>query len=127
MARETVAQRNARLAAEREARLAAEVAEYPARLMAVLERVNNQYNLTLTVQDGMFLVSDNNPRYNNETRLSYSWDAESQDALQNLEWSLTNLEEAQAEEKRRNEVRREAKRKAQEMFTAEERELLGLD
>ena len=101
--------------------------EYPARLMAVLERLNNQYDLDLKVKNGFFLVTNSRlPRDEHEYEFAYSYDKTSQESLENLDWFLTQLEEAQAEERRRMEVRQEAKRKAQELFTAEERELLGL-
>jgi hypothetical protein len=43
MARETVAQRNARYAQERETYLANQVAEYPQRLMLALSRATKAY------------------------------------------------------------------------------------
>lgn len=125
MARETKVEREARMAAEREARLVEERNEYPARLMAVLERVNNQWEMELFVRDKLFVVRDRND-WNNEFLVSYNWNPTSQEFLQELEWKLNQLEEAQAEEKRRSEVRREAERKVREMLSEEERELLGL-
>jgi hypothetical protein len=129
VARETKAERLAREQVEREARLAAEVAEYPARLMAALERVNNQYQMTLKVENSKFVVMLNERRHDfsdNEYVMAYSYDVESQDVLDQLYWRLEALEEAQAEAKRRDEVRREALRKVNELLSKEERELLGM-
>ena len=56
MARETLAQRNARLEAEHVARLTKEVAEYPQRLMVTLARATNAY-FELAVSDNKFLVT----------------------------------------------------------------------
>ena len=126
MARETAQQRKARYEAEVAARVEAERVAYPARLMAVLERLNNQYDLDLKVKNGFFLVTNSGKPYDEEYEFAYSYDKVSQASLENLDSFLTQLEEAQAEAKRRDEVRREAKRKAQELFTDEERELLGL-
>ena len=58
MARETVAQRNARLAQEREERQEAERLSYSLRLMSLLERATNLSNLELTVRNGFFRVED---------------------------------------------------------------------
>ena len=126
MARETKAEREARLAAEREARLVEERNGYPARLMAVLERVNNQWDMELFVRDNLFVVRSRNDNYGNECLLSYNWNPTTQETIQELEWKLNSLEEAQAEAKRRSEVKREAQRKVQEILSDEERELLGL-
>lgn len=129
MARRTAAERRAEAERMRqiseEARVKNETANYPAWLIATLERVNNQWEMELFVRDKMFVVRDRND-YNNEFIMSYSWSPESQEALQELEWKLNVIEEAQAEAKRRAEIKREAQRKAQEVFTEEERELLGL-
>ena len=127
MARETKEQRLARMAQELEARKEAERQAYPARLMAALERLNNQYDMNLKVSDGMFVVTNSREtRYTTEYVLSYSYTEDAQDSLQELEWSLDAMEEAQAEARRRTEVKREAERKVREMLSDEERELLGL-
>lgn len=129
MARRTAAERKAEAERMRqiteEARVKNETANYPTLLMATLARVSNQHEMELFVRDSTFVVRNRND-YNNEFMLGYSWGSLSQDALQELEWKLNVLEEAQAEAKRRSEIKREAQRKAQEVFTAEERELLGL-
>lgn len=127
MARETKAERLERFARELEARREAEREAYPARLMKTLERLNNQYNTEFKVVEGMFVVKLNaTSRSATEYTLSYSHTEDAQSVLQDLEWDLDELEQAQAEEKRRSEVRREAQRKAEELFTKEERDLLGL-
>ena len=128
MARETAAQRNARFDAEREARLSREVAEYPMRLMSTLARVNNQYDWQLTVVDAVFLVTNPHSRayHSKEYRMSYAYDAVSQESLEDLEYMLTNLEEAQLEAKRQSAVKAEAQRKVRELLNDEERALLGL-
>lgn len=130
MARKTAAERKQEAARMRqlseEARVNRERAEYPARLMNVFERLNNQYNFELVVKNGVFVVTTSRERFDEDYQFAYSYDAYSYEQLESLEFALTSLEEAQAEERRRNEVRREAHRKAQEVFTAEERELLGL-
>lgn len=128
MARETVAQRNARMAAEREARQAQERAEYPARLMLALDRATNSFNYELRVSDGQFVVQDRDAEYDwaRERELSYAWDADSMEALWNLERDLEEKAEAKAERERRVAVKKEAERKVREMLSEEERELLGL-
>jgi hypothetical protein len=124
MARETVAQRNARFDTEREARLSQEVAEYPQRLMNVLARATNAY-FDLSVSDNKFIVVEllNNREFWN---LSYAQSPNSQERLEDLEYTLDRREAALAEEQRLREVKAEALRKVNELLTAEERELLNL-
>lgn len=122
MARETKAQREARLAQEREERLEAERSAYPLRLMNVLERVTAEPTLTLTVKDGFFNVEDRNDRYRNDYVLDYSWSTDSQAVLENLTYTVDRLEEERAEENRRYAVKQAALNK----LSKEERELLGL-
>ena len=128
MARETVAQRNARFELEREQERQRQLAAYPSLLMSVLERVNNQYDWKLTVVEELFLVS--NPyssSYNQkEFRMTYAFNPVSQENLEDLASMLYDLEEAQREAKRRDEVKREAQRKVRELLNDEERELLGM-
>lgn len=124
MARETVAQRNARYAQEREVYLANQVAEYPTRLMAVLTRATNAY-FELTVRDNKFQVQPRDS-YNRTVTLAYAHSPNSQAQLESLESELDHYEEELAERKRLAEVKKEAERKARELFTDEERELLGL-
>ena len=124
MAKETKAQRDARFDAEREARLAKEVAQYPARLMAVLPRATKAH-FELTVSDNKFQLTNRNDRYD-YVSLAYSHSSDSQEQLESLEYDLDRHEEKMAEQKRLAEVKAEALRKVNELFTAEERELLNL-
>jgi hypothetical protein len=124
MARETVAQRNLRYTAENEARLSREVAEYPQRLMNVLARATNE-SFNLTVVDNKFQVfADNDAR--TVWTLAYAQSPNSQEQLEDLEWTLDRYEQKQAEQKRLAEVKATALRKVNELLTAEERELLNL-
>ena len=123
MARETVAQRNARYAQEREESMAREVAEYPARLMAALARATNAY-FELTVNDNKFLVRDRNE--SDAYTLAYAHSPDSQYQLEELEYELNRYERELAESRRRVEVKKEAERKVRELLSDEERELLGL-
>lgn len=125
MARETVAQRNARFDTEREARLSREVAEYPQRLMNVLARATNAH-FDLTVSDNKFLVQTRDSRDRTAYSLAYAQSPNSQEQLESLEWDLDSYEKRVAEEQRLREVKAEALRKVNEMLTAEERELLNL-
>ena len=126
MARETKAEREARLAQEREERLEAERLAYPLRLMNLLERVSNLGNFELTVKDGRFNVEDRNDRYRSDYFLTYAWSEGSQVALEDLTSTVDRLEEERAEAQRRYEVKKEAERKVRELLSDEERELLGL-
>jgi hypothetical protein len=125
MARETVAQREARFYTEREARLSREVAEYPQRLMNVLARATNAY-FELTVSDNKFQVTNRNYNDRNTYTLAYAQSPDSQEQMESLEWDLDRYEKAVAEEKRLAEVKAEALRKVNTLLTAEERELLNL-
>ena len=125
MARETVAQRNARLTQEREEKLAREVAEYPARLMAALTRATNAY-FELSVNDNKFLVRDRNKYEPQVHTLVYAHSPDSQFQLEELEFVLDQHEHELAEAKRVREVKENALRKVNEFLTDEERELLGL-
>lgn len=125
MARETVAQRNARYAQEREAQLAQEVAEYPARLMAALTRASNAY-FELTVSDNKFQLNNRNDRDEVVVSLAYAHSPNSQEQLESLEYDLDRYERELAEARRRLEVKKEAERKVRELLSDEERELLGL-
>lgn len=125
MARETKAQRDARYAQERETYLANQVAEYPTRLMNVLTRATNAY-FDLSVNDNKFLVRDRNKYEPQVHTLAYAHSPNSQEQLEELEWALDRHEAELAEQRRLAEVRKEAERKARELFTDEERELLGL-
>lgn len=124
MPRETVAQRNARWDAELEARMVKEVTEYPARLMAVLGRATDAY-FKMAVSDNKFLVQTHD-EYSRTYTMAYAHSPNSQEQLEDLEWEVEQHEKRVAEAKRVREVKEAALRKANELFTAEERELLGL-
>jgi hypothetical protein len=123
MARETAKQRDARFDAEREARLSREVAEYPQRLMTVLTRSTDAY-FDLTVRDNKFRVDDrNNSDY---WDLAYDHSSNSQERVEDLEWTLDRRDREVAEEQRLREVKAEALRKVNELLTPEERKSLSL-
>lgn len=126
MARETKAQREARLSQEREERLEAERLAYPLRLMNLLERVSKLNRFDLDVRNGVFRLEDRDARYDSVYELSYAWTTDAQSVLENLTWEVESFEEEQAEANRRYEVKKEAERKVRELLTDEERELLGL-
>lgn len=125
MARETVAQRNARYAQERETYLANQVAEYPTRLMAVLTRATNAY-FDMSVVENKFVVRDRNKYDPQDHVLAYAHSPNSQEQLEELEFVLDRHEAELAEARRVREVKENALRKVNEMLSAEERELLGL-
>jgi len=125
MARETVAQRNARFDVERETYLANQVVEYPQRLMLALARATNAY-FELAVSDNKFSVTADPHRERTTFQLAYAHSPNSQEQLESLEWELDNYEQEQAEKKRVSEVKASALRKVNELLTAEERKLLNL-
>jgi len=120
MARETVAQRNARFDTERDTRLAQEVAEYPQRLMAVLARATDAY-FALSVSDNKFRVDDEtNIEY---WILAYAHSSDSQERVEDLEYTLDRKDAEDAEAKRKVDLARTAFNK----LTKEEQEVLGLN
>ena len=125
MARETVAQRNARYAQERETYLANQVAEYPQRLMLALARATKAYFELTVSNNNKFQLTNRNDRYDYFS-LAYAHSPDSQEQLESLEYDLDRHEAELAERKRVAEVKAEALRKVNELLTAEERELLNL-
>ena len=119
MARETVAQRNARFDAERDARLAETKASYPARLMDMLERAT-KLRYELTAEDAKFVVRDMNS--NAKWVMAMTYDNFSEAALEALTYDVedTELRRLAAEAKA------QAKAAALAKLSKEERELLGL-
>jgi hypothetical protein len=119
MARETVAQRNARFDAEREALMESERSMYPTNLMNQLERATN-LGYELTVEEAKFVVRERNSR--TQWSMTLTYDLTSQDMLDSMTW---NVEE---EELRRlaAEAKAQAKAAALAKLSKEERELLGL-
>lgn len=126
MARETKAERLEREARERAERMEAERLAYPLRLMNLLERVSAEPTLTLTVKDGFFNVEDREDRYRKDYVLSYSYTPDANAFLEDLTYTVDELEAKRAEENRRYAVKKEAERKVRELLNDEERELLGL-
>jgi hypothetical protein len=121
MARETKQQREAREQAEREAYEAELAANYPQRLMEVLERAQNvQFNLT--VKNGTFQLRDSDPHDYDFVALGLEYDETNQMNLEELAWILEFEEKAQAESTRQMLVRQSALAK----LSKEEKELLGL-
>ena len=121
MARETVTQRNLRLAEERAALDAMAKATYMTRVMAVLERATKA-NFELEVRDELFVLEDRDDRRGGTYRFPAQWSDEADSALSSLEFEVGYKEEAMREEVRRASVRAAALNK----LTSEERELLGL-
>ena len=119
MARETVAQRNARFDAEREARLAETKASYPARLIDMLERAT-KLSYELTVKDAKFVVRDINS--NAKWVMATTYDNFSEAALEALVYDVQDEEDRRAEAERKY----QAKQTALAKLTTAERELLGL-
>lgn len=121
MARETKAQREARLEAERQAQMAFAKDTYTERMMAALERAVKE-NFELSVSNGQFVVEDRDDRYRNAFFLQPAWSETADMDLYSLEVSVELKEEASAELVRKAQVRGKALAK----LTAEEREELGL-
>jgi len=121
MARETKAQREARLELEAAQRLEVAKATYVERMMAVLRRASKQ-NFELDVSESMrFLVTDRDSR-EDYFYVSPNWDKSADMALVELEQSVEWKEEAAAESQRRYQVKQTALAK----LSDEERQLLGL-
>jgi hypothetical protein len=105
MARETVAQRNARFEVAIQEQLSRDVAEYPERLMAALTRASDA-GFDLTVCSSKFQVDDrNNDR---SWSLDYAQSPNSQRNLENLEYTLDHQVAEAAEANRRHELARNA-------------------
>lgn len=121
MARETVAQRNARFDAERDARVAVAKATYTERMMAVLERAVKN-NFEMTVKDGKFYVEDRDERRSSNYSLTPTWNELADSDLYTLELSVEMKEEEAAEQERVYNLRKTALAK----LTDEERKALSL-
>ena len=121
MARETKAQREARLEAERLALVAVAKATYTERMMALLARAV-QENFEMTVDANEFKLSDRDSRFRNEYWVAPVWAEVADVQLYELEMAVEDKEQARAEREQRANVRAAALAK----LTAEEREELGL-
>jgi len=121
MARETVAQRTARLETEQAQREAVAKATYMTRVMSVLERATKA-NFELEVRDRLFVLEDRDDRRGGTYRFPAEWSLDADNALDSLEFEVGYKEEAMREAARRAQVRAAALSK----LSQEERELLGL-
>lgn len=121
MARETKAQREARLEAEHQAQLAVAKATYTERLMAVLARATKE-NFELEVKDMLFKVEDRDERRRVPHFLPPTWTETADMDLYSLEVCVELKEEERTESERRY----QAKQTALSKLSKEERELLGL-
>ena len=122
MARETKAQREARLEAEHVARVAVARATYPERMMAVLERATKE-NFELEVKNLMFKVEDRDERRVSPYMVQPTWSDVADMDLYSLEVAVELKEEARAESERLSQLRRQAFLK----LTEEEQQALGLN
>ena len=121
MARETKAQREARLEAERLERVAVAKATYVERMVAVLRRASKQ-NFELDVSESMrFLVTDRDGR-EDYFYVSPAWDESADMELVELEQSVEWKEERAAEAERQYNLRKNALAK----LTDEERKALNV-
>ena len=133
MARETKAQREERLEAEREAFRAEFVAQYQQRLTRLVFEFATLWSVPRVKRydenSYVFMSEDTRNTWNSEWVLPDVLTNYRQDVYDNLDTAESEVElykEELAEQERKANVRKEAKRKAEELFTAEERELLGL-
>jgi hypothetical protein len=121
MARETKAQREARLELIQEGRLAMARATYTQRMMAVLERAVRE-NFELEVKNMLFKVEDRDDRRSSPYMLYPEWTVVSDMALYDLELAVELKEEARAKREQKANARAAALAK----LNAFERDLLGL-
>jgi hypothetical protein len=133
MARETKAQREEREDAERAARRAEFVAEYPQRLTRLVFEFATLWSVPRVKRyddnSYVFMSEDSRNTWNTEWVLpdvltNYRQDV--RDNLDTVESEVQYYKDFLAEQERKANVRAEAKRKLNELLTAEERELLGL-
>ena len=122
MARETKAQREARLEAEQAFRVEVAKSTYTQRMMAVLTRAVKE-NFELEVKNMLFKVEDRDDRRSSPYMLYPEWTTVSDMALYDLELAVELKEEARAESERLSALRRQAFLK----LTEEEQNALGLN
>jgi hypothetical protein len=122
MARETKAQREARLEAEQALRVEVAKSTYTQRMMAVLTRAVKE-NFELEVKNMLFKVEDRDDRRSSTYMLYPEWTTVSDIALYDLELAVELKEEARAESERLSALRRQAFLK----LTEEEQNALGLN
>jgi hypothetical protein len=123
MARETKAQREARLEAERLAQVAVAKMTYTERMMALMARATKEnFELTVDADANEFKLSDRDSRFRNEYWVRPVWAEVADVQLYELEMAVEDKEQARAEREQRANVRATALAK----LTAEERAELGL-
>ena len=120
MARETKQQRFLRVEQEKFDVLQREIADYPARLMTMLERACNA-NFQLDVRVGEFVLSDRDDP-NCWFSLTRFHDPHNVETLNELECRIDVKEKAEQERLRQRAIRSEALAK----LTPEEKKVLGL-
>jgi hypothetical protein len=125
MARESKAERLAREAAELKAYDDENALAYPARLMAALERATN-YHFQISVRSETFMVRDLNDPFDTQFDFTWVWDTLNQADLEELEFFLDKKDAEVAEMARIAKVRDVARQKAKDLFTQEERDVLGI-
>lgn len=121
MARETKAQREARLELETSQRVFVAKATYVERMMALLARATKE-NFELRVLDDEFVVSNRDDSRATPYFVKPVWSEVADVNLFELEMSVEFKEEERAESERRYQVKQNALAK----LTKEERELLNL-
>ncbi len=133
MARETKAQREERLEAEREAFRAEFVAQYPQRLTRLVFEFATLWSVPRVKRYNensyVFMSEDTRNTWNSEWVLpdvlpNYREDV--RDNLETVESEVQYYKDYLAEQERKANVRAEALRKVNELFTEEERKLLNL-
>lgn len=133
MARETKAQREEREEAQREAYRAEFVAQYQQRLTRLVFEFATLWSMPRVKRyddnSYVFMTDDTCSNWNTAWVLPdvlTNYCADVRDNLDSAEQEVQFYKEHLAEQERKANVRAEARRKAQELFTDEERELLGL-
>lgn len=121
MAKETKAQREARLEAERQAEMAVAKATYTERMMAVLERAVKE-NFELEVRNSLFVVQDRDNRRSTPFFLNPVYTDLNDMDLFELEVAV----DSKKEERWKREQKAQARTAALAKLTKEERELLNL-
>jgi hypothetical protein len=121
MARETKAQREARMEAETAQRVAVAKATYTERMMALLARAVKE-NFEMTVDANEFKLSDRDSRFHNEYWVPPVWAEVADVQLYELEMAVECKEEERVEREQKASARAAALAK----LDAFERDLLGL-
>jgi hypothetical protein len=121
MAKETKAQRDARLEAETAQRVAVAKATYTERMMSLLERAVKE-NFELTVENQCFAVRNRDARGFDSYAVTPAWNDMADCELFELEMAVNSKEEEREERERLA----KAKATALAKLTVEDREALGL-